>query len=67
MLDEGRLHRMQGVGRAQPLDGRYFVFFVHHGKREARIDPHAVYQHRARATLAVIAALLGSGQLQVFT
>jgi hypothetical protein len=38
---------------------------VHDGQRQARIDPPSADDHRARAALAVIAALLGAGQMQV--
>ena len=38
---------------------------MHDGEREAGIDPAAVHQHRAGAALAVIAALLGAGQIEM--
>ena len=41
------------------------VALVHHGEREARVDPPAVDEHGARAALAVVAALLGAGQVEV--
>ena len=65
MLDEGGLHRVQVVGRAQPLDGGDAVALVHHRERQAGIDPPPVDDHRAGAALAVIAALLGAGEMQV--
>jgi hypothetical protein len=33
---------------------------------EARIDPSSVDQHRARAALSAVAALLGAGQIKSF-
>ena len=36
-----------------------------HGEREAGIDPPSVHQHRTGAALAVIAALLGAGQVEM--
>ena len=56
VLDEGGLHRMQIGGRAQPFNGRDAVAFVHHGKRQAGVDPTPVDHHRAGAALPVIAA-----------
>ncbi len=41
------------------------VAFVHHGERQAGIDPPPVDHHGAGAALAVVAALLGAGQVQV--
>jgi hypothetical protein len=38
---------------------------VHHGQRQAGVDALAVEQHRAGAALAMVAALLGAGQVQV--
>ena len=65
MLDEGGLHRMQMLRRAQPFDGGDAVALVHHRERQAGIDPPPVDHHRAGAALAVIAALLGAGEMQV--
>ena len=42
------------------------VALVHHGEGQAGIDAPAVHQHRAGAALAVVAALLGAGEAQVF-
>jgi hypothetical protein len=39
--------------------------FLHHRERQARIDAAAVNQDGARAALAVIAALLGAGQIEM--
>ena len=36
VLDEGGLHRVQVVGRAQPFDGGDAVALVHHRERQAR-------------------------------
>ena len=41
------------------------VAFVHDGERQAGIDPPPVDDHRAGAALAVVAALLGAGQVQM--
>jgi hypothetical protein len=40
---------------------------MHHGKREARADAGSVYQHCAGATLAMVAAFLGSCQREMLT
>ena len=42
-----------------------FGAVLHDGERQARIDPPAVDQHRAGAALAVIAALLRAGQVEM--
>ena len=38
---------------------------VHHRERQAGVDAAAVDDHRAGAALAVVAALLGAGEVQV--
>ena len=38
---------------------------LHDRQRQAGIDPPAVDQHRAGAALAVVAALLGAGQVEL--
>ncbi|MNC56695.1 hypothetical protein D3C75_1063120 [compost metagenome] len=67
MLDEGRLHRVQPVWRAEAFDGGDLRALVHHRQRQAGIDAPAVHQHRAGTALAVVAALLAAGQVQVLT
>ena len=64
MFQERLLQRMQfAVSKA--LDGRDLAAVLHHGEREARIDAPPVEQHRAGAALAVVATLLGSGQVEM--
>ena len=41
------------------------VALVHHRERQAGVDPPAVDDHRAGAALAVVAALLGAGEMQM--
>ena len=65
VLHEGGLHRVQVLGRAQALDRGDAVALVHHGQRQAGIDPPPVDDDRAGAALAVIAALLGAGEMQM--
>ena len=65
VLDEGGLHRMQVLRRAEPLDGGDAVALVHHRQRQAGVDPPPVDDHRAGAALAVVAALLGAGEMQM--
>jgi hypothetical protein len=62
---EGSLHRMQRVGRAEALDGGDRLPVVHHGEGQTGVDPPVVHVHGARATLALIAALLGPGEADV--
>ena len=65
MLYKGRLHRVQMLWRTQSLDGGDVVALVHHREGETRINPPSVDDHRASTTLAVIAAFLGAGEMQV--
>ena len=64
MRDERRLHRMQLVAARDALDREDVGAVVADRQRQARIDPSAVDQDRARAALAAVAALLGSGQVE---
>jgi hypothetical protein len=65
MFYECGLHRMQDLGTPQSFNRRYSIAFVHDRKREARIDAPAIYKNRARTALAMIASLLGPGQMDV--
>ncbi len=56
---------MQLLGCTQPLDGGDVVAVVHRRQGQARIDPPALDDHRAGTALAVIATLLGAGELQL--
>ena len=64
-LDERGLQRVQLVAAGEPLDGRQLRAVVGDGEREARVGTAPVDQDRARAALAVVAALLRAGQLEV--
>jgi hypothetical protein len=67
MGNEGLLQRVQlSVGR-QPFDGRDFGAIFHDGKSQARDDTPPIHQHRARPALAVVATLLRSGEIEIFT
>src|SRR5262245_6566264 len=57
---------MQLAIRRQPFDGRDLGAPLHDGKREARKDTSSVDEHRAGAALTVVAALLGSGEAEIF-
>lgn len=65
--DESPLHRVQHVAAGQPLDGHQVCAVAHDGQGQASIDALAVAQHRAGATLAVVAAFFGTYQVQLFT
>jgi hypothetical protein len=65
VFDERSLHRVQFVRGAQPFDGGDLRARVHHRQGQAGIDAAAVHQHRAGTALAVVAAFLGAGQVQV--
>jgi hypothetical protein len=65
MLDERGLHGVQAAGRAEALDGRDPIVLVHHGEAEACVDAAAIHDDGAGTALAVIAAFLRSGEMQV--
>ena len=60
VVDERLLQRVQLVAARQPFDRRDLRAVVRDRQREAGVHPPAVEQHRARAALAVVAALLGA-------
>src|SRR4030081_3171975 len=66
MLDEGRLHRVQIIRRAEALDCGDLVAFMHHSEAEAGINSLTTNDDGAGATLTVVAALYGAGKLQMF-
>ena len=52
--------------RAKPFDRGDAIALMHDRQRQARIDAPSVDDHGAGAALAVIAALLGAGEMQMF-
>src|SRR5258706_891435 len=56
---------MKRARRSQPFDGDDPVVLVHDRKRKARVDPPAVDEHCASATLPVVATLLGTAQAEI--
>ena len=67
MRDECRLNRMQcAVGPGETFDGRNLAAFCLGGEREAGKRPPSIDMDGAGAALTLVAALLGSGQLQIF-
>ena len=67
MFDECGLHDVhQGVARLQAFDGLDLAAFDLGGQCEATEHPLAIDVDRAGAALALVAALLGSGQEGVF-
>ena len=66
VFDEGGLHGMKPAGFAKAFDGGDLVAVVHGCESEAGVDAAAVDVNGASATLAMIAALLGSGQMEFF-
>jgi hypothetical protein len=65
MLDEGLLQRMQLACLRQAFDGRDLRAVLHHRQGQARIDAPAVEEDGAGAALAVIAALLRPGEVEM--
>jgi hypothetical protein len=62
---EGGLHGVEIFRGTESLDGSDAVTLMHQCQRQARIDPSAVYDHRAGPALAVIAALLSAREVKV--
>jgi hypothetical protein len=69
VCDERLLQRMQLIAArpGQPLDGDDVSIFMGDGERQATIDPPPIEQDGAGAALAVIAALLGTGDAHALT
>src|SRR5262249_47358845 len=62
---EGLLHRMQSpAGAAQPLDRRDRLALTRHRQGQAGEDPSAIDVNGARTTRALVATLLGAGEMQ---
>ena len=57
---------MERVGRPEAFDRRHRIALMHHRQGQAAVDPPPFDDHRAGAALAMIAALLGAGQVQLF-
>ena len=64
MLHECSLNWMKIARLADTFNRRDLIPLVHGREREARVDPAAIDMHRASAALTVIAAFLGSRQMQ---
>jgi len=64
VIDEGLLHGMERAVGGKPLDRGDLGTVLHDDERQARYDTASVDEHRAGAALAVIAALLGAGQIE---
>src|SRR6266542_3365314 len=62
VLDEGRLHGVEGVPLGQSLDSRDLLAGVHDRQGQAGVDPPAVDEHGTGPALAVVTALLGPRQ-----
>jgi len=67
MLDKGRLHGVEVVGAADAFDGDDLVSRVRHGKSKAGVDAATVDVNGAGSTLAVVAALFSTGQVEILT
>ena len=65
VIDEGLLQRMQRAVFGKPFDGGDLGAVLHDGEREAGIDAPSVDQDRAGAALAVVAAFLGAGEVEM--
>ena len=65
VLEEGLLQRVQLVAVGQALDGGDLGAVGGDREHQAGVDAAAVEQDGAGAALAVVAALLGAGQIEV--
>lgn len=65
VLDEGGLDGMEGVALSETFDGRDFGALGCDGEGKARVDAAAVDEDGAGSTLAVIAAFLAAGEIEV--
>ena len=65
MVDERALHGVQLLAARQTLDGDHLAPVGRRGQHQAPVHPAAVEQDRAGAAFAVVAALLGAGQIEV--
>ena len=66
MLEELLLQWMQPLGRSESLDGADLLAVGLDGKDQAGIHQNAVDGDTAGATVAIVAALLGAGESQLF-
>ncbi len=66
MIDKGLLQRMQRAICRKTLDSGDLGAVFHDGKGQAGIDPSPINQNRAGAALAVVAALFGAGEIEMF-
>jgi hypothetical protein len=62
MAHKCRLHWVEIAVFFQTLDGRDLIAGMHHGKRQAAVDPLSIDDYRASAALPLVAALLRAGQ-----
>jgi hypothetical protein len=67
MLDEGALQGMHFTRSSNAFYRRDRHALILHSKSEARVYALALDQHGARAARALVAALLGAGELKVIS
>ena len=66
MVDEGLLDRVEFVAVRQSFNRGDFGAVMHRRQCQARDDSLAVEKNRARTARALIAALLGAGEIERF-
>src|SRR5471032_1510894 len=67
MIDERLLQRVQTASFGQSFDRGDLPTLMLHGQGKARQDTFAVDQHRAGAARALVAALLGAGEVEMIS
>jgi hypothetical protein len=66
-VEEGLLHGMQPLTVRHPFDGGDLASLGGDGELQTGDGPASVEQHRAGAALALIAAFLGTGEIETLT
>ena len=66
MRDEGLLQRVQPTVGRQPFDSGDLGAVLHHRERQAGDDAAPIDEHRAGTALAMVAALLSTGEIEIF-
>ena len=67
MGDERGLQRMKVLPLSKPFNRGHLLPLTHDGERQTREDAPAIDEDGTGATSAMIAALLGPGQSEMFT
>jgi hypothetical protein len=67
LINECLLNRVEGLAVCKTLNGRYFSTIDGSSEDHASVNPPAIQMNRAGPALAIVAALLGTRELQPLT